>query len=155
MKNEYADIRSKIEEQPSWFDENGTPRYCPFAPEHAADIYAEECCLLVIECQGCGRPFLVCLSLSMADRARQRLMFRAGARPDREPTTLAELIRTDAIHYGDPPNVSCCAAGPTMNSIPRRVVEFWAAPTASSKYRWQRVPELERPIKCDWAEDDS
>ncbi len=41
---------------------------------------------------------------------------------------LSDLIQDGSLHYGDPPNIDCCGAGPTMNSIPIRVVEYWYKP---------------------------
>jgi hypothetical protein len=33
MLQHYEDILSRIAEPPRWFDEQGVPRYCEFAPE--------------------------------------------------------------------------------------------------------------------------
>jgi hypothetical protein len=130
MHEDYDDIRSRISEPPTWFDEHAVPRYCEFSPERCADIYASQACLLLIECQGCGREFRVALSWS-----------------DHDPKhALDELIRTVEIHYGDPPNVSCCLSGPSMNSVPRRVLQFWRR----TRPEWDRVPELEIEIDPDW-----
>ena len=57
MLQHYEDIFSRIAEPPRWFDEQGVPRYCEFAPDRIANIHAQECALLAIECQSCGRPF--------------------------------------------------------------------------------------------------
>jgi DNA-directed RNA polymerase subunit N (RpoN/RPB10) len=59
MLQHYEDILSRISEPPRWFDEQGVPRYCEFAPDRIAN--ARECALLAIECQSCGRPFIVAL----------------------------------------------------------------------------------------------
>ena len=123
MKHHYHDIIEKLG-PPSWWDENGTPRYCLFAPKHSADIYAQQTALLLIECQSCGQEFAVCMSNGMLE------------------TTLAKQIDDHSIHYGDPPNAQCCSAGATMNSVPKRIIEFWYRPEAV----WQRVPEYEREI---------
>jgi hypothetical protein len=53
MHNYYKDIISKIPEEPQWFDEEAVPRYCPFTPDKLANIYADECALVLIQCQGC------------------------------------------------------------------------------------------------------
>ena len=135
MLNHYEDIRSRIDEPPKWWDENGVPRYCDFGPLEAANIYATEIMLLLIECQSCGRQFHVCMS------SRKREPISGTGR-------LASDIESNAIHYDDPPNVECCLAGPTMNSIPRRVVEFWQV---VGQIR-VRVPNAEVEITCDWAE---
>jgi len=80
---------------------------------------------------------------------------------DRRPERLSEQIAHGTIHYGDPPNAGCCAAGPTMNCWDLRVVEYWARsftlrrlldPTNTSdtmkgdeclRYEWTRVPAFE------------
>lgn len=141
MKHHYSDIRDKIKDVPEWFDENGVPRYCKFAHDQCANIYAREVVLLLIACQNCGATFPVCMS---DDR------FRAL---DGIPT-LAELIRSGTIHYGDPPNVGCCEAGPTMNCVDLEVLEYWHNP---EPFEWVRVPELEveLPDMKDWKEHNA
>ena len=71
--------------------------------------------------------------------------------------TLADLARDGTIHYGDPPNIGCCPAGPTMNCWDLAVVEFWNhTPLGEWKRgleQWQRVPELERDLPDMTAED--
>jgi hypothetical protein len=80
---------------------------------------------------------------------------------DRRPERLSEQIAHGTIHYGDPPNTGCCAAGGTMNCWDLRVVEYWARsftlrklldPTNTSdtmkgdeclRYEWTRVPAFE------------
>jgi hypothetical protein len=59
---EYRDIRERIPEPPTWFDECAVPRYCDFTPHYAANIYAREAVLFLIECQACGHQFRVCLT---------------------------------------------------------------------------------------------
>lgn len=130
MNHHYFDIRSRIAEPPTWFDEHGVPRYCEFAPKECSNIYAREVALVRIACQGCGNGFQVCLSAGLGD------------------VLLSKLVETRELHYGDPPNIDCCAAGPSMNSIPQRVLQFWRA----AEFSWHRVPELEVDITPDWAE---
>lgn len=132
MHHHYRDIRDRIAELPKWWDENGVPRYSDFDPQEAANIYAPHAVLLLIECQGCGTEFKVCMTDSVFDRKK-----------------LPDLIEADEIHYGDPPNTGCCPAGPTMNSIPLRVLECWR------RWNGRRMPELERAIACDWADNDT
>lgn len=134
MKHHYEDIRDRIPDPPKWFDENGTPRWCDFSPQATSDIYASEACLIAIECQGCGTPFQVCLSYY---KHSDRLPLSADVKN---------------IHYGDPPNVDCCASGPTMNSIPRKVLEFWRN-DQDTGYNWKRFPELEIELEGPWDED--
>ncbi len=42
--------------------------------------------------------------------------------------TICDLITDGSIDYGDPPNIRCCDAGPSMNSVPIRVLEYWYKP---------------------------
>ena len=60
------------------------------------------------------------MSVSLATRA-----LCTGRAGDGDLPTLSERIRDMTIAYGDPPNIGCCPAGPTMNSVPRRVLEYW------------------------------
>ena len=157
MNCHYHDILSRIASPPLWWDENAVPRYEPFTPTACANIYADECVLLWIDCQACGRRFDVCLSSSHG-RASSHLALLNQARTGQLVPSLAEDVRTHAIHYGDPPNVDCCPAGPTMNSIPRRVIEFWRQARALQRLDgtrgWERVADLEVDIRCDWADEE-
>lgn len=130
MNHHYKDIRDAIPTPPLWWDENAVPRYCAFGPEEGANIYAEEIVLLKIRCQSCGRSFSVCMSSGTMDRARKR-------------ATLAEQVADKTIHYGDPPNVDCCPAGPTMNSEPDRVLQFWRR----ERFESVRDPSLEVSVE--------
>lgn len=149
MNHHYRDIRDKIAEAPRWFDEAAVPRYCAFTPKETANIYANQAALVEIACQNCGERFLVAFSWSSMDRI------------NRVPT-LIQQVRDGSLHYGDPPNTGCCAAGPTMNCDDIRVVEFWAqggldpdqytGPSDRGPYTvikdsryfdWTRIPELE------------
>jgi len=56
-----------------------------------------------------------------------------------EKYSIANQIKEKTIHYGDPPNVRCCAAGPTMNSDPLLVLEYWER----KNFDWVRNPEYE------------
>lgn len=130
MKHHYRDIRDRAGD-PVWHDEYGVPRYCDFTPREIADIYGDEVCLLLIRCQNCGREFRVALSWGVHDRV-------SGISP------LAERVSEGTVHYGDPPNVECCPAGPTMNSIPVRVLEFWRR---GDDFHYYRVPDLEGDLE--------
>jgi hypothetical protein len=151
MNHDYDDIRSKIAEPPQWWDENAVPRYCTFTPDSTANIYADEVVMAEITCQSCGRPFRVAFAQDSMARY---------ARPDK--ARLADDIRTKALHYGDPPNVWCCSAGPTMNSEPRRVLEYWSIHheeyvddskiTDMRYFDWRRDPTLEVSITPDWVD---
>jgi hypothetical protein len=137
VNHHYNDIRSRIAEEPLWFDEHAVPRYNPFSPNETANIYGDESCLLLIECQACSHEFQVCLS---------RGSFMSDV------PSLASLVESQQIHYGDPPNGGCCAAGPTMNSVPRRVLEFWRK--SDDYLDWIRVPELEITVHAAWDTGD-
>ena len=148
MLNSYLDIRSRIPEPPLWWDENGVPRYVPFTPDETADIYAQECALVLIACQSCGTEFSVAFSWS-------QIVF--------VPLTLE---RVKALHYGDPPNIGCCPAGATMNCDDLRVLEFWRKGgdeftelrdghrvCLPGYFDWRRVPELEISLNDEDARD--
>jgi len=126
MHHHYDDIRERISEEPKWFDENAVPRYCEFSPNQVSCIYAREVVLAEVACQNCRKPFLVAFSVSTFD-------FVCGE-------SLANAVGKRQLHYGDPPNVSCCASGPAMTSDVLRIVEFWKL---GSDLEWRRVPELE------------
>ncbi len=110
MHTDYRDIRDLIPVAPLWFDEHAVPRYKPFSPLLMANIYAREAVLIRIECQGCGHEFLVAMSRG----------FWAG-----QPRPVRGLIEEKRLRFGDPPNIKCCDAGPSMSSIPKQVVEYW------------------------------
>lgn len=129
MKNNYKDITSRIAQSPIWFDENGVPRYEPFSPDQCVNIYAQECVLLRIACQECHQQFDVCMSCG-----------------DYVPATLRGLIVSHEIDYGDPPNIGCCPAGPTMNSEVIRVLQYWSHGGARS-LGWMRDATFELPSK--------
>lgn len=155
MHHHYADIRERIRADPRWWDEAGVPRYSRFHPTQTANIYAQECCLLLITCQGCGTEFQVALSQShMGQYQDAELSLRADriCEPSSEQldqamqeAKLSHATRLGLIHYGDPPNVGCCPAGATMNSIPVRVMEFWVLEAG----RWERKTELEIDLRGD------
>jgi len=111
MHSEYEDIRSRIAENPSWFDEHGVPRYCEFSTARLANIYWREAALVVIRCQACHHHFNVAFSYTP---------FISGT-----TTSLEEKVRKGILHYGDPPNIGCCPPGPSMNSELIKVLQFW------------------------------
>jgi hypothetical protein len=143
MHHHYADIVNRIDEEPKWWDANGVPRYCKPSPDATADIYATEVAFVEIACQDCECVFLVSFTWSAPDK-----VFRDVAR-------LSERVET--LHYGDPPNMGCCPAGPTMNSVPLRVVEFWRQrdieDRAGTRERWERVDDLEVEITPLWLDE--
>lgn len=126
MNRNYRDILSRIDVAPLWFDECAVPRFCEFSPHEIADIYADECALVLISCQSCEREFHVAMSSK-------------GSRTYR---SLADGAAAGTVHFGDPPNVGCCLAGPSMTSNDLRVLQFWRR----AQFAWERVPELERVL---------
>lgn len=121
MHTYYADILDRIPEPPKWFDEHAVPRYCDFSPRELANIYANEAALVLIRCQACNSEFQVAFS----EVNTRDLLWNAEKK---KVKTIADLIVERRLHYGDPPNMRCCDAGPTMNSVPVRVVEYWYKP---------------------------
>lgn len=159
MHHHFKDITSRIAEPPKWWDEHGVPRFCDFAPTEVADIYANEAALVLITCQNCGHEFEVAISLSDMDKIEAMGRYEAKgldtlrAAEKAWELSLARMIKEKTIHYGDPPNTGCCAAGPTMNSEPRRVLQYWERGRTDAKgkmnFDWERDPSLELNIEPD------
>jgi len=132
MHCSYLDIREEIDKDPLWWDEVGVPRYCDFSPQERHSTYSgQEVVLFEIACQGCGHRFQVCMSYGPYDT-----MFSPFSIP-----SLSQQVRNGTLHYGDPPNIGCCPAGPTMNCFDIRVLEFWGRDSAIADF--ERRPELE------------
>jgi hypothetical protein len=148
----YDDILSRITRPPRWFDEHAVPRFEAFVPHDIADIYADECCLLLIACQNCGHHFEVAMSSSTHDRIREAAI-RAGLAGEKMPSeipdaTLAQAVTSKSIGYGDPPNVGCCPAGPTMSSDSVCVLQYWSRRSGSRE--WKRDETLEVVLETEW-----
>lgn len=143
MHHHYSDILALTNRDPLWWDEHAVPRFGDFKPGENAYVYADEVVLLHIQCQGCGHDFRVCMSTSKSSRLD---LPKSTEGEVVYLPSLAEGVEKRMIHYGDPPNF-CCAAGATMNSIPRRVLEFWER----EKFDWQRRADLEVAIEPEWA----
>ena len=122
MHRYYKDILSRISEQPKWFDEYAVPRYCDFEPNKCANIYTNECALVLIQCQACHHKFQVCFS---------EKPFSYGK--------IWKRIQSKEMHYGDPPNIECCAEGLAMTSESIRVLEYWK----KVDYEWVRNSSFE------------
>jgi hypothetical protein len=118
MHSNYEDIRSRIPEEPTWYDANGVPRYGPFKPEMCPNIYAHTVVLLRIECQYCKREF----SVEMHDEV------------------FAPIKHPKNLHYGDPPVHECVGGGDTQNCDDLAVLEVWHREGIGE---WVRFPELE------------
>jgi hypothetical protein len=129
MRGHYKDILDRIDEPPAWFDDYGVPRFGDFSPRHLGNIYAREAALAEVSCQNCGRMFKVALSDAFTSK-------HLG---------LSDEIRLGRVHYGDPPNVHCCDAGASMNSVMHRVLEYWLRDDEVSM-DWQRDPTFEGPV---------
>jgi len=150
MHHDYSDIRNLTDADPNWFDENGVPRYCNFHPEHMANIYAAEAVLACIECQACKTQFHV--AFSELNQKHKLWDENQGKRV----AFLSDLIVARALHYGDPPNIRCCDAGPSMNSVPVTVIEYWVKPYIReetgrqirdpSLLNWTREKDFEQSI---------
>lgn len=123
MKESYVDITSRIAEEPTWWDENGTPRYGDFTPDRCPNIYSNTVALLRITCQDCGQEF--------------RVEMHEALWSEFNPLKL---------HYGDPPIHGC--VGDTMNSVPREVLECWHRTIFVG---WKRQKKYEGKIDCGWA----
>jgi hypothetical protein len=150
MHCHYKDILKLADKAPKWFDENAVPRFCAFAPDECANIYADEVVLLLIRCQNCHHPFRVCISTSHSERMIQTVRMRAWGEtldPSKKVEEIGPLAtRIQGLHYGDPPNISCCPAGPTMGSDPIKVIEFWDRLDPMDRRgnrEWKRRRELE------------
>lgn len=152
MNESYEDIRSRIPEPPTWFDEEAVPRYCSFHPTRCADIYADEAALVEISCQACGTHFLVAFSSQYVMNTIHRMNSEAYWKLEtgeqrldwieaQSKTPLADSIQDGSIHYGDPPNTGCCPAGPTMNCEDLRVCEYWSR--NNQQHEWKRNPAFE------------
>lgn len=145
MTPEYEDIKSRIAEPPTWYDDHGVPRYGKFCVRNAPNIYANEVALVEIGCQGCELTWLVSFTRSSMDDIRAKIM-------GREPQTIAESIRAGSLHYGDPPShVETDHAGSTMNCIDWRVIEYWHIPP--NTWDWVRDQSLEINLP-DWTDEE-
>jgi hypothetical protein len=122
MHNSYEDILSRIEEKPSWYDANGTPRYGPFKPEMCPNIYADLVVLLRIACQECGQQFDV----------------------EMHGNVFFGITRPKNLHYGDPPRHGCLGGGDTMNCDDLAVLQVWHR--SATLADWQRRSDLEGPM---------
>lgn len=135
MYTNYADIRSRICEEPSWFDESAVPRYGPFKPDGVANFYAREAVLVLAACQCCGRQFRLAIT---------RPYFK-------EDADVATAICHRGLHYGDPPNIGCCEAGPSTTVVELEVLEYW---WRISGYDWIREASFEVGVVSEVMSND-
>jgi hypothetical protein len=106
------------------------PRFGDFSPGQLGNIYASEAALAEVSCQACGRMFKVALTDVFTSKG----------------LGLSDEIRLRRVHYGDPPNVNCCGAGASMNSVMHRILEYWSRDYEVSS-GWQRDPTFEGPVE--------
>ena len=121
MHENYDDIKSRIQESPTWYDRNGTPRYGEFHPSRCPNIYASQIGLFLITCQDCKQEF--------------RVEIHANIFGDNSESPPAKW------HYGDPPVHGC--VGDTMNCDDLAVLQFW---TNNNAHEWERRNEFEGKI---------
>ena len=149
MLPDYEDIRSRIDEEPTFFDKRGVPRYGEFHP-NMLGVYDDHALLIRIGCQNCFKTFLVSTSWH-----KYHYIYRQQDVPPIETVI-------ERYHYGDPPRHGC--VGDTMNCFDLEVVQAWEqAPLTTNKGqglkltdRWQRLPEHEGPMEdyYDWPPHD-
>ena len=120
MKESYLDILSRIDKEPIWFDQNGTPRYDEFHPDYCPNIYANLVVLMRISCQACGRIFDVELHYSPCWGSMRK------SHPPKK------------WHYGDPPSHGC--VGDSMNCEDIEVLQAWMREGCGD---WKRHLEFE------------
>lgn len=144
MNSYYDDIRSRIPEEPTWFDVNGAPRWGE--PRDDVKPFMGQ-----LRCQDCHRIFRVCL-VDEVYKTYQGKAFRVmlGERCPNDPKEFHVLFGYGGMHhmgkadaqgyikppfkpyndplpttwdYGDPPAHGC--VGDTMSSIPEWEWESW------------------------------
>lgn len=157
MHQHYSDLLDLAGLEPAWWQAQGVPRFCEFSPEEAPDIYADEVALVEIACQSCDTRFHVCFT-SSATSCVKEAMFGAKTKEEIleqvDNFRVSSMIRNGTLRYGDPPNIACCPAGPSMTSEPVAVLEYWSRNEKSyvkdgiitdlAAYRtWKRDPSLE------------
>ena len=120
MHESYIDIKSRIDEEPTWYDDNGTPRYGEFEVRRCPDIYTNQIVLYRIACQACDKEFVV----------------------EAHSKWFAHIDHPQKLHYGDPPIHGC--VGDTMNCEDIEVLQVWFRDRGLDE--WVRVPELEGPM---------
>lgn len=109
--------------KPQWFDRYGCPRYCDIHPSNSSNIYADYVAFANIECQQCGHEFVVEFTSDSMSTIRNP---GYSLRDDKEP------------YYGDPPNINCCSAGPTMSSINRGFHSRWERERGTN-FEWRKL----------------
>lgn len=122
MNDAYEDIKSRIKEQPTWYDVYGAPRYGEIPDDLKEHIRR-------IKCQSCGQVFTVCLVHAVYHTFRAEMFdfvpvsyetVQLRGRSYRLPALYRCVVTERGVpnhwHYGDPPCHGC--VGDTMNSEP-------------------------------------
>ena len=98
-----------------------------------------------ISASGCGQAFRVAQSVCLLDERVAR----------KDPSSVPELPgdgRIGHFHYGDPPShvnaVGEHCVGESMNTIPRRVLEFWRR-DRGHPWKWVRDHRHEIELSGD------
>ena len=131
MLPDYSDIRSRIAEEPTWYDGNGAPRYGTFNPDMLG-VYDTYALLAEIECQSCARVFLIGEGWPRYSLVGEPRFW-----------TLEGLAT--GYHFGDPP-----FHGVGEHPMCGGIVEAWERLSGFPK--WHRRPDIERiDIYPEWA----
>ncbi len=144
MKDDYSDITSLIDQEPTFYEESGVPRYSAFKPDMF--LHAQEVALVEIQCQSCGKRFSVVLCW---DSYKKRPPFSKFI----EEGNLAN------IDYGHPPRHGVefqdgkwsCYAGDVMSSESVKILEFWQEVPTKKSVRWKRQKKYE-VVLSPWLE---
>lgn len=126
---QYDDIISKLGE-PLWFSKDGYPRYCKYIPSECG-VYHKFSALCLVKCQACGKEFKIGTATNLID-----IWYRETQGHIDKNMTELEKIRYVLEYSGDPPNVDCCAAGPTMTVEFVSFLEMWKI---NDKYLWEKM----------------
>lgn len=152
MLRDYQDILDRAG-MPLWWDDNGAPRYEPFHPR-LCGVYDRYVALLRVECQNCGHEYDVAsavdghgLTYKPAGEINGEKVYLPAFADVKLPTVEHGI---GSFHYGDPPP-QCCGSGATMNSVPRKVLQFWRRDgEGAERFEWRRDPAHE----VEWEGDD-
>ena len=121
MNTNYKDIKDMLGE-PTWWDENGVPRYCDFSPKECG-VYINIAAYLLIECQLCCEEFEVANAYQRDYDRKDELKYKIP-------------------YYGDPPFHGC--VGDTMTSNLLEVVEVWRRD--GRKLDWRRDNKIKKTL---------